>query len=435
LAYSAIWDETVPTGAEAANTIGTIFRNLKRDVDERLIDIFGMPSFATDPLRPYVLKFSSVPGTNDIIPGATSFRFRDVANANNNVTISDAGNVVIRGTLTSGAITGTTITVTTSVSVTGAASIIGGTVKGDFGANKDLLLQPGNAAGNVTFVSSVGGTVGTISNTGNLAVNGSISGATGALGGLSITNGASVGITINTTTNAVTDLIQIFFQRGGANKWRLGTNIDGLNTDSFNIYNEAGTVAVTISKATSVVNIPNGITVAASINGTVNSNIENAWNIINNDTTTANYGTQASIHLQVGGVDVGALKTTNKDLGGLVGRSLYLTTRGAYHVAFGINDSASPVGYFHGTTGVFHSLNGIVVDGGTLTANGGISTTGTLAGATVNVSSILNLSASLLYQADVTPGALVPTTSLLYREGGALKYKGTAGTVTVIAPA
>lgn len=61
MAYSNVWSDTAPTGAEAANTIDDIFRSLKVDVEQRLIDIFGtMPNFTDDPLRPYGLKFTDV---------------------------------------------------------------------------------------------------------------------------------------------------------------------------------------------------------------------------------------------------------------------------------------------------------------------------------------------------------------------------------------
>lgn len=96
MAYTNVWDVTIPTGAEAANTIGTLFRTDKINIQERLIDIFSLPSFVTDPLRPYNLKFSSVPSTNDFLMGAANTRFRDAANANTNLNISDAGIITSR---------------------------------------------------------------------------------------------------------------------------------------------------------------------------------------------------------------------------------------------------------------------------------------------------------------------------------------------------
>lgn len=56
--YTNVWDDTKPTGSEAANTIDDIFRALKLDIDQRITDIFAMPSMATDPLRPYGIKFT-----------------------------------------------------------------------------------------------------------------------------------------------------------------------------------------------------------------------------------------------------------------------------------------------------------------------------------------------------------------------------------------
>lgn len=58
MAYTNVWSDTTPTGSEAANTIDDIFRSLKVDIQQRFIDIFAMPNFTDDPLRPYGLKFT-----------------------------------------------------------------------------------------------------------------------------------------------------------------------------------------------------------------------------------------------------------------------------------------------------------------------------------------------------------------------------------------
>lgn len=58
MAYTSVWDNTVPLGTAAANTIDNLFRSLKVDISERFDDIFGMSTFVTDPLRPYGLKFT-----------------------------------------------------------------------------------------------------------------------------------------------------------------------------------------------------------------------------------------------------------------------------------------------------------------------------------------------------------------------------------------
>lgn len=58
MAYTNVWNNLNPTGAEAANTIDDIFRSVKLDLTERFDDLFAMPTFVTDPLRPYGLKFT-----------------------------------------------------------------------------------------------------------------------------------------------------------------------------------------------------------------------------------------------------------------------------------------------------------------------------------------------------------------------------------------
>lgn len=58
MAYTNTWDNAAPLGTVPANTIDNIFRSIKLDLTERLDDIFAMPTFVTDPLRPYGLKFT-----------------------------------------------------------------------------------------------------------------------------------------------------------------------------------------------------------------------------------------------------------------------------------------------------------------------------------------------------------------------------------------
>lgn len=56
--YTNTWNDTTPLGSEPANTIDDIFRSLKVDIEQRFVDIFAMPNFTADPLRPYGLKFT-----------------------------------------------------------------------------------------------------------------------------------------------------------------------------------------------------------------------------------------------------------------------------------------------------------------------------------------------------------------------------------------
>jgi hypothetical protein len=65
--------------------------------------------------------------------------------------------------------------------------------------------------------------------------------------------------------------------------------------------------------------------------------------VINNpDTTTTDFGTQATVELWVGGNDIGGLKALAHDLGGITGPALYLTTTGNYPLVFGVNSSPTP---------------------------------------------------------------------------------------------
>lgn len=60
MAYSNNWSVATPTGTEAANTIDNIIRSTKLDLQERLVDIWAMPNFTDDPLRPYGIKFTDI---------------------------------------------------------------------------------------------------------------------------------------------------------------------------------------------------------------------------------------------------------------------------------------------------------------------------------------------------------------------------------------
>lgn len=71
-------------------------------------------------------------------------------------------------------------------------------------------------------------------------------------------------IAFDTFSGTVGDNIQIFFARGAVPKWRIGTNIDGLGVDSFNLYNEAASAMVlTANLSTRAVTVHNGFNVLA----------------------------------------------------------------------------------------------------------------------------------------------------------------------------
>jgi hypothetical protein len=85
-----------------------------------------------------------------------------------------------------------------------------------------------------------------------------------------------------------------------------------------------------------------GVTPTEKLDVYANANSQNVVLCRNADTNTSNYNTQAYFRLDVAGNIIGGLKTTAKPLSGLTTPALYLTTAGAYPIAFGINNSATP---------------------------------------------------------------------------------------------
>ena len=104
-----------------------------------------------------------------------------------------------------------------------------------------------------------------------------------------------------------------------------------------------------------------GGTFALSQNGYTTVTVRNA------DTTTANYNSQAMFLVSMAGNDVGALKSTAKNLVGLSRQSLYLTTLATYDLAFGVGGSATPSFVIDGSTQAA-TFNGNPVSMGALTA-------------------------------------------------------------------
>lgn len=103
MAYTNVWSDTTPTGSEAANTIDDIFRGLKVDIEQRLMDIFGsMPSFTIDPLRLYGLKFTdaqdSIINLGDNSGTPRLLIVKDKASSNTYLSLSSLG-LSITGTL------------------------------------------------------------------------------------------------------------------------------------------------------------------------------------------------------------------------------------------------------------------------------------------------------------------------------------------------
>jgi hypothetical protein len=82
-------------------------------------------------------------------------------------------------------------------------------------------------------------------------------------------------VALNTTTGAVSDSSYFTLMRGGVFKWRIGNNVTGTNVDLFEIYNEGGGSALTISKSTNQV----GLAGALNIAGVLTANTDNAYDI------------------------------------------------------------------------------------------------------------------------------------------------------------
>lgn len=156
MAYTNVWSDSTPTGAEAANTIDDIFRSTKLDIDERIVDIFAMPSMATDPLRPYGIKFTDAQdailslGDNGGTP--RSIIVKDKAGANTYLTLNSITfnpsipiNVTSAGGLAIGTVSGRRRLVSTSSTAFQLLS--------DADASADLAIANLNlnAAGIITF--------------------------------------------------------------------------------------------------------------------------------------------------------------------------------------------------------------------------------------------------------------------------------------------
>jgi hypothetical protein len=228
MAYTNIWDDTKPTGAEAANTIDDLMRSGKVDLEQRFNDIFAMPNFTDDPLRPYGLKFTDVQdakiffGDNGGTP--RNILFRNKADATTFVTIGanttiNSGNFTVsNGTTTINGATTITLVSGSNNILTAHANFAGtyyglfiaqqsGATKWAFGLNSGEFALV-NAALNAENLH--------VTDAGLLTVRGGITLGAGsdlnlAGGGFGITNGAtrffqvpSGGAPMLTITNGIT---------------------------------------------------------------------------------------------------------------------------------------------------------------------------------------------------------------------------------------
>ena len=202
----------------------------------------------------------------------------------------------------------------TTLSASSTVTLSGGTANGVAYLNGSKVVTSGSA---LTFDGT------NLSNTGRFIVNnaGSAAGTTDiSLGSLSggawlNTPSATVGYLAVAGSNAFRwDASNLVSYIGGSEQMRLTSTGLGIGTSgpSFKLH------------------------VVSSTNAATTVGITNA------DTSTANYSTQAYFRLDVAGNHIGGLKSTAKNLGGLSTQALFLTTAGAYPIAFGINDSATP---------------------------------------------------------------------------------------------
>jgi hypothetical protein len=154
-------------------------------------------------------------------------------------------------------------------------------------------------------------------------------------------NGTTPSVTLNTlgavgvgSTPAFGTSGQVLTSAGStaAPSWTSVTSSQWVTTGS-NIYYNTGNVGIgTSSPATKL-----DVSAASGIN---------AIRVNNTSTDTTSYAAQSYFRVDAGGNHIGGLKSTVRNLGGLSTPSLYLTTSGAYPIAFGINDSATPTMVF-----------------------------------------------------------------------------------------
>lgn len=146
--HSRVWDESAPNGAlAAADTIDTIFQQLKTDIRERLVDA-GLVNFATgDPVG--FDKIVMAAAISYVVAGATRLEFRANDGTTVNMTLYNNGDVGIRGLLQ---ITGGVSTVL--LLATGLATLQGGLVVTPTGTAS--IQCPATFTDNVTLTGGQG---------------------------------------------------------------------------------------------------------------------------------------------------------------------------------------------------------------------------------------------------------------------------------------
>jgi len=218
-----------------------------------------------------------------------------------------------------GAVTGVT-----DFTASGSVTFSGGTANGVAYLNGSKVVTSGSA---LTFNGTTF-TVGANAQSGYRLQSYSASGNDG----ISIINGA----------NSAGDFAALSFVQSGTQKTVMYTN-----SDTFTLNSAAGSAIFQISGTEGMRLTSTGLGIGTSspaykLDVSASANSANVIAVTNTDTNTANYSTQAYFRLNVAGNHIGGLKSTARNLGGLSTSALYLTTAGAYPIAFGVNDSATP---------------------------------------------------------------------------------------------
>lgn len=364
MAYTAIWDETLPTGGEAANTIDDIVRAYKRDVRERFNDIFDMPNFATDPLRPYNMKFSSVPGTNDIIVGsAGGLRFRDSTNAFNNLLISDAGAITSRA-----GITGTSLVLDaaahgSNATFKNAGARYGLIADGQFtlGDGTTNLVIYADAGNSIMFVpNATGASKMTLSTTGILIVAGqqiTLSGSSTAVTQILFGNSSNFGTIGSIYSSGAAALVHNASQGLGADSWLRSLG----GQDSY-------ALTVGLSGALKIYRSPSG-----TVNGTIATYFTQTILDISSAGNAVFLGSVSATQLLVNSVSAGpeALRVN----GTIWGNSGFALTAGDITISTAVSRLIPGATSFSHRNNANSADNLIITDAGLVTVRNGVTIT------------------------------------------------------------
>ena len=301
-------------------------------------------------------------------------------NGSADITVTAAAGTLTGTTLAAG-ITASSLTSVGTLTGLSVTAAISGSITGNAGTATKLA-----AAVNINGVAFDGSAPITVT-----AAAGTLTGATLAAGitASSLTSvGTLTGLSVTATISG-----SITGNAGTATTLQNSRNINGV------LFNGSADITVTAAAGTLT-----GATLAAGITsssltslGTLTSlaisqaqHASTGLTITNADTTTTDYLTEAALHFKVGGVNVGSLKSTAKNLIGLSRPSLYLFTDSLADLAFGVNTAATPAMVIDGSSGAVTISNGLTVTGGSgitgtigTSAQPNITSVGALVGLTI----------------------------------------------------